>query len=715
MRARSFRILLPFVLSACFEKLPAPEAFSSEPASRPAATLRIYTHGKGTVYVNNATGSILPAGCRPRPDGADCTLRNASVLLSAIADAGWYFARWDKRKCGTWLGCLQELRPGQDEILHAYFAPQVCRAGFCWENPGPQGNTLRDLWGTDGQLWAVGKNGTILHFDGETWRGQESTTFAHLGAVWGTTGNDIWAAGDSGTLLHFDGTEWKAMEPPPPISEQVTLRAGSSLPKGKLLVVAKGGIALSFDGASWHREPTGTLHDLYAVWASGDFAIAAGDKDTLLQRNPTTGTWSPLAHPAGAVVLNSIWGVSPSDIWVAGDNSTLLHYDGNVWALSPSPYPGGNIVDLWGQRGDDLWAVFWQSREGDPEDVPLLHYDGKEWTMRRVYGQRDLWAIHGRSADELWAVGKEGVILRARARDGWQADNLTVGLRIGLHGVYSASQQEGWAVGDTGTLLRLSSTRQPTNEAKMNELNLRRVRGRSRSDIWAVGGLGAMLHFDGSKWVDVPSNVSHELLDIALTPGSQRNWAVGEMGRVLALENTQIRESRTLSQNAKLQAAALSRDGKKLFVAGSGPTLALFDGGDLRNPIWMDVAAPEFELSDVVERNGGLLAVGGRKKNDDTTEGILLTQSGPTKLVPAAFPADAGWLRSIDGVDGDLWAVGDKGTILHFQAGVWRRESAVTHQNLTAISYCTAKSFFIVGSWGTILRWGPRGEGACTR
>ena len=52
-------------------------------------------------------------------------------------------------------------------------APQVCRAGWCWENPGPQGNDLRDLWGINGKLWAVGKSGTILYFDGEIWRGGE--------------------------------------------------------------------------------------------------------------------------------------------------------------------------------------------------------------------------------------------------------------------------------------------------------------------------------------------------------------------------------------------------------------------------------------------------------------------------------------------------------------------------------------------------------------
>ena len=75
--------------------------------------------------------------------------------------------------------------------------------------------TLRDLlavWGTEEQLWAVGRGGTIVHFDGAQWHTPESGTTETLNAVFGLSPSDVWAAGDDGTALHFDGTTWSAVD-----------------------------------------------------------------------------------------------------------------------------------------------------------------------------------------------------------------------------------------------------------------------------------------------------------------------------------------------------------------------------------------------------------------------------------------------------------------------------------------------------------------------
>ncbi len=67
---------------------------------------------------------------------------------------------------------------------------------------------LLAAWGHGEQLWAVGTSGTILHFDGSSWRTPSSGTTVTLNAIFGFDANDIWAAGEGGTILHFDGTSW---------------------------------------------------------------------------------------------------------------------------------------------------------------------------------------------------------------------------------------------------------------------------------------------------------------------------------------------------------------------------------------------------------------------------------------------------------------------------------------------------------------------------
>jgi hypothetical protein len=69
---------------------------------------------------------------------------------------------------------------------------------------------LLAVWGTSQGVWAVGERGTIRHYvPGATrWSIVASPTNTTLRAVWGSGPNDVWAVGDNATIIHFDGTEW---------------------------------------------------------------------------------------------------------------------------------------------------------------------------------------------------------------------------------------------------------------------------------------------------------------------------------------------------------------------------------------------------------------------------------------------------------------------------------------------------------------------------
>src|SRR5688572_16298635 len=48
-------------------------------------------------------------------------------------------------------------------------APFVAR-GWIWENPNPQGNALMAVWAVGlRDVWAVGRHGTVAHWDGVRW------------------------------------------------------------------------------------------------------------------------------------------------------------------------------------------------------------------------------------------------------------------------------------------------------------------------------------------------------------------------------------------------------------------------------------------------------------------------------------------------------------------------------------------------------------------
>lgn len=65
----------------------------------------------------------------------------------------------------------------------------------------------RAIWGSGAHdVWAVGTK--ILHYNGSTWDQSSFTPLTTLHAVWGVSATDVWAAG-GGTIVHFDGTSWK--------------------------------------------------------------------------------------------------------------------------------------------------------------------------------------------------------------------------------------------------------------------------------------------------------------------------------------------------------------------------------------------------------------------------------------------------------------------------------------------------------------------------
>jgi hypothetical protein len=62
-----------------------------------------------------------------------------------------------------------------------------------------------DIWGTSPtDVYAVGADATMVHYDGTSWTKQElpipATT--DLTGIWGRSPSDIYAVGENGTILH---------------------------------------------------------------------------------------------------------------------------------------------------------------------------------------------------------------------------------------------------------------------------------------------------------------------------------------------------------------------------------------------------------------------------------------------------------------------------------------------------------------------------------
>ena len=65
-------------------------------------------------------------------------------------------------------------------------------------------NDLRGVWGSSGSdVFAVGPDGTIRHYNGTSWSPMTSGITQLLLDVWGSSGSDVFAVGENGTILHY--------------------------------------------------------------------------------------------------------------------------------------------------------------------------------------------------------------------------------------------------------------------------------------------------------------------------------------------------------------------------------------------------------------------------------------------------------------------------------------------------------------------------------
>lgn len=154
--------------------------------------------------------------------------------------------------------------------------------GETWQrmNSGTK-SALYGLWGVDAaHLLAVGDFGAILRWNGERWDEFHAGTEAFLFDVWGDRLDNIFVVGLSGTIGHFSGQRWTVT--PTRAREDILALSGG---QGLVHAVGAAGLALCHDGRAWRREATGFDGGLRAISASsGEGVFAAGDGGTILRR-----------------------------------------------------------------------------------------------------------------------------------------------------------------------------------------------------------------------------------------------------------------------------------------------------------------------------------------------------------------------------------------------------------------------------------------------
>lgn len=183
------------------------------------------------------------------------------------------------------------------------------------------------------------------------------------------------------------------------------LAVGGAAPDDVVVVGAdpgdgRGPYVLHYDGRCWKRLDTGASGTLWWItFTPIDGALyMVGEGGLILRHDLGTRTFEQFATPPGDPTLFGIWGAAADDLWAVGGQvgnenggGVLWHYDGVAWSPIDlgSLFPAGvpTLFKIWGRSADDIYAV---GRSGT-----ILHYDGERWTLRPSNTIRPLFTVHG--------------------------------------------------------------------------------------------------------------------------------------------------------------------------------------------------------------------------------------------------------------------------------------------------------------------------------
>lgn len=209
-----------------------------------------------------------------------------------------------------------------------------------------------EIWGTSASnLWSISMNG-IWHWDGTRWTLAE-TRWTNLRDIGGSAANDIWAVGSDGLIVHYDGTQWTEV----PSATTATLWAVSVRAADDAWATGDGTGVVHWDGQAWKviYPATNMYPNTDIASISPTEALILSSVGDVILRVTTTGD-EPTVYGSGQLGKAwAVWAFSPTDVWTVGAWSSIQHYDGTTWTtLESNPY-GSTYHTLSGAPNGDVW------------------------------------------------------------------------------------------------------------------------------------------------------------------------------------------------------------------------------------------------------------------------------------------------------------------------------------------------------------------------
>ncbi|PKN58506.1 MAG: hypothetical protein CVU56_05340 [Deltaproteobacteria bacterium HGW-Deltaproteobacteria-14] len=412
---------------------------------------------------------------------------------------------------------------------------------------------------------------------------------------------------------------------------------------------------LRYNGSGWATWGEPGAAALHGVWAGDGVVMVVGEGGLVATRAVGADHWD-LGESGVTVTLRGIYGRGAGDVWVFGDDATVLHWDGAAWTREFT-LPGIALYSAWiapdttGHEG--VYAV--------GSGGLVVQYQAGAWrTVQIAAGTAELHDIFGVDGT-LFAVGTGATITVKTPVENWRGQTSNDPRDRDLYAIVGRSATDVVAFGEAGAVIRFNgnkwNTEQPTGPqwASADLISAAWVDDGGADRYLAVAATGGGLALDSGKWVDMATRPERGVRDFA--GSAERLWAVGKGGLVLE-RSEQGWSSVAVATVADLNAVDVAADGTVWAVGTGGAIVRIAPDGSVTFP----ASGLPIELHGVAVASDRVWICG--------NGGTLLSAALDGSDVTLELPGTSASLRAVTvGGDGAVWIVGGVGTLLRLTAG----------------------------------------------
>lgn len=561
---------------------------------------------------------------------------------------------------------------GSELLAIGYNQPMVSSDGEHWWgiNPGSgSAGSLADVVHTPTGFYACGDYGQIQHSpDGKTWSRRTVTDMPRLNAMIQT---DIGLVGVGiGFAISPDGQTWTCKSD----SREFV---GVAFGNGRIVATALNHAAVSTDGINW-QVVTHNLRGGKVVWSGSEFVMMLEDRGMAVSSDGLT--WKAVVIPGNLTGCAA----SPDAYIVSNSHGNIYRStDGANWSMVlDSSDSAVKMRVVWsGSRFFIFGDYILTSTDGNAWTQRTRNHNDVVWTGARYVGVGNSGAIGVSTNGTAWS--NVGSITTSRLnRVIWTGSGL---IAVGANGTLITSPDGStWSSGNSGTSKELvdvvvhngmwiavasdGSVVYETGGPAVPEGFLANGLLLDGSTLIAAGRAGRMANLVGNEWQEVSTPTSWDLRAICTTPAGLQACGVGN---VILRRNQGEQWSAISSGLSSGGYIDIWVSGGELKVLTGGRTIASSSSGRVWYPQQQINSASV--LRDVVEVSGQLFAVGDAGSIVAFKDGISTSAVSPTTSI----------LRAVAAGNNRLVAVGGDGVILVSEAGPLIRQMDTDQDGLS--------------------------------